>query len=419
MSSTKPDKDLWFALADCNNFYVSCERVFNPKLIGIPVVVLSNNDGCVIARSKEAKAAGIPMGAPYFEQEALLTKCGGVACSSNYALYGDLSQRVMTTLSEFTPDLQVYSIDEAFLKMELDTAIEQSKKARQQVLKYVGIPISVGIGSTKTLAKVANHLSKSCGDVFLLDDPEPYLKELPVHEVWGVGRQLSLKLVQHGIKNAWQLRNADDDWVRKQMTVVGLRTVWELRGISCLPWEEIPPTKKSITNSKSFGKQVTCFNELEEAISAYTVRTAEKLRAQGLVAGGLTVIIESHRDYVLGNYYNSASLTLPESTNYSPELIEHAKLLLKKLFIKGWRYKKVGVMLTDLSPLSCYQQDLFGSKQTAKRQKLMALIDETNQRRGKKILRFAAEGITQSWKMKQLQRSPRYTTRWEELLNIL
>lgn len=420
MSSTKPDKDLWFALVDCNNFYVSCERVFNPKLIGIPVVVLSNNDGCVIARSKEAKAAGIPMGAPFFEQEAVLKKCGGIACSSNYALYGDLSQRVMTTLSEFTPDLQVYSIDEAFLKVEPATAVEQCKKARQQVLKHVGIPVSAGIGSTKTLAKVANHLAKTNGDVFLLDDPEAYLKELPVHEVWGIGRQLSLKLQENGIKTAWQLRNADDAWVRKHMSVVGLRTVWELRGISCLPWEEIPPPKKSITNSKSFGKQVTSLSDLEEAISAYTVRAAEKLRGQGLVAGAITVIIESHRDYTLGNYYNSASLTLPESTNYSPDLIECAKMLLKEIFRKGWCYKKVGVMFTDLSPLSCYQQDLFGlkPKQAEKRQKLMALIDQTNQKCGKKILRFAAEGITQSWKMKQLQRSPRYTTRWEELLLI-
>lgn len=423
MSSTKPAKELWFALVDCNNFYVSCERVFNPKLIGIPVVVLSNNDGCVIARSKEAKVAGIPMGAPYFEQSALLKKMGGVACSSNYTLYGDLSQRVMNTLQQFTPDLQVYSIDEAFLTVDYKTAVDQCKAARKTVLRDVGIPVSAGIGSTKTLAKIANHLAKNnphFDGVFLLNDPEPYLRELAVGEIWGIGRQLSLMLQQHGIKTAWQLRNADDAWVRKEMSVVGLRTVWELRGISCLPWEEIPPTKKSITSSKSFGKPVTAWEELAEAIATYTVRAAEKLRGQGLLASALTVYIESHRDYVLGSYSNSASLTLCEPTDYSPELVEQAKTLLKEIFHKGWRYKKVGILLNGLTNARCYQQDLFATdrKESAKQKRLMELLDKTNKDYGKKVLRFAAEGIKQPWKMKQLQRSPRYTTRWEELLTI-
>lgn len=423
MSSTKRDKELWFALVDCNNFYVSCERVFNPKLIGIPVVVLSNNDGCVIARSKEAKKAGIPMGAPYFEQKELLNKCGGAVCSSNYALYGDLSHRVMVTLSQFTPDLQVYSIDEAFLTVELHNAIEQCRKAKEQVLRDVGIPVSAGIGSTKTLAKIANHLSKensSQEGVFLLDAPEKYLRDLPVEEIWGIGRQLSLLLQQHGIKTAWQLRNADDAWVRKHMSVVGLRTVWELRGISCLPLEEVPPPKQMIANAKSFGKPVTAWEELAEAIAAYTVRAAEKLRGQGLMAGAITVQIESHRDYTLGNYYNQAGLTLPQATAYSPELVHYAKTLLKGIFRKGMRYRKVGVLLSQLTSANCYQQDLFSrnTKQTAKQKRLMDLLDKTNRDYGKKVLKFAAEGIAQPWKMKQLQRSPRYTTRWEEILSI-
>lgn len=418
MSSTKP-LDPLFALVDCNNFYVSCERVFDPSLIGKPVVVLSNNDGCIVARSKEVKALGISMSTPAFLQQDIFAKHGIISCSSNYALYGDMSRRVMRTLEMFSPDVQVYSIDEAFLLMEPHTAYEQCQSMRKTVLQHTGIPVSAGISFTKTLAKIANHCAKASKEgVFLMDNPEPILRELPVEEIWGVGRQIAAFLNSQGIVTAWQLRNADDSWIKKNLTVVVLRTAWELRGISCLNLEETPPPKKSIASSKSFGRSVSKWEELAEAISSYTTRAAEKMRRQKSLASSIGVYIESKRDFDKGTYINHSFMPLPQPTAYTPELIDCAKKLLKTIFRPGFQYKKVGVFLDGLVPSSCYQQDLFVPPPNPKHRSLMRLVDQANQAYGRKVLRFAAEGVAQPWKMRQLKRSSRYTTRWSELLSI-
>lgn len=422
MSSTKPTNPL-VALVDCNNFYVSCERVFNPKLIDKPVVVLSNNDGCVIARSKEAKKLGIPMGVPVFQIKDLLKKQSVIACSSNYTLYGDMSHRVMQTLQLFTSTVQIYSIDEAFLSLDTPTAETNCVTARQIILQHTGIPVSIGIGATKTLAKIANHVAKndpSCEGIFFMGHPlihEVTLRQLPVEEIWGIGRQISQFLYHHGIKTAWDLCHLDDAWIRKHLTVVVLRTAWELRGISCLELEEVPSPKKSIVSSKSFGCAVTQWEELAEAVSTYTARAAEKLRRQKSLASHLGVFVES-RDYEKGNYSNQISMELPQPTAYTPTLIQYAKLLLRKIFLPGFKYRKAGIFLEGLVPEGCFQLDLFVEKPHEKQQALMKLIDRTNMDFGKKVIRLAAEGTSQPWKMKQLSKSPRFTTRWNELLSI-
>lgn len=423
MSSTKPDKPL-IALVDCNNFYVSCERVFNSKLINKPVVVLSNNDGCIIARSKEAKQLGISMGTPLFQSESLLKKHGVISCSSNYALYGDMSQRVMETLRLFSPEVQVYSIDEAFFSLESMNAESICENARRTILQHTGLPVSIGMSQTKTLAKIANHIAKkdpTTNGVFLMEDgklQEQILRNLPVEEIWGIGRQVSQSLYNQGVKTAWQLRNIDDAWIRKNLTVVILRTVWELRGISCLSMEEIPSNKKSIVSSRSFGKDVFKLEELSEALAAYTARAAEKMRQQKSLASRLGVFIESKRSFEIGTYTNQLYTALPQPTAFTPTLIEHGHFLLKKIFREGINYKKVGIFLDGLVPETSFQLDLFENNNWAKQEMLMKFIDQTNNRYGKKVIRFAAEGTTQPWKMRQANRSPRFTTRWNELLSI-
>ena len=281
-----------FALADCNNFYASCERVFNPKLAGRPAIVLSNNDGCVVARSNEAKALGIAMGVPAFQIRHLIRKHDVQVFSSNYALYGDLSQRVMETLQQFSPEVEVYSIDEAFLNLSGFTNInltDYGRRIRATVKQWTGIPVSVGIAETKTLAKIANHVAKRTEgtdgvfDFTAWPDRDSVLARVLVEEVWGIGPNYARLLTQHGITTALGLRDADDHWIQKQMGVVGLRTVHELRGISCLPLEQCPPPKQGITCSRSFGRPVTTLAEMREAVAAYTARAAEKLR--GLVRG--------------------------------------------------------------------------------------------------------------------------------------
>ena len=421
MSSTAHPEQL-FALVDCNNFYVSCERVFNPSLIGKPVVVLSNNDGCAIARSKEAKAVGIPMGAVAFEYREIFEKLEIIACSSNYPLYGDMSRRFMQTLQLFSPEVEVYSIDEAFLRLTPENVAPLIASGRQTVLQHTGLPVSIGIGPTKTLAKLANHLSKSNstlqGVYVLTADQEELFRSLSVDKIWGIGRQLSLLLTNHGLKTVWDLRNADDTWIKKNMSVVGLRTVWELRGISCLEMDEVIPQKKSIMSSKSFGKAVLEWNDLAEAIATYTARAAEKMRRQGSLASAIGVMIESKRNYAMGTYYNQAFLTLPTPSAYTPDLISYAKQLLRPLFKQGLRYKKVGIFLNGLVSDNSFQTDLFTPFASPKQQTLMHLIDSTNKKYGRKILKLAAEGTKQPWKMKQLLVSPRFTTRWDELLHI-
>lgn len=408
------------ALVDCNNFYVSCERVFNPKLWNRPVVVLSNNDGCVIARSKEAKALGIPMGAPAFQYLDFFRKHDVVTCSSNYALYGDMSKRVMEVLSSFACDMQVYSIDEAFLVLDDKDLENRAREMRRLVYQLTGIPVSVGISTTKTLAKVANHFAKKddrYDGVFILKDLA-LLRELPVKEVWGIGRQITLKLAGQGVRTAWDLSQANDQWIKKNLSVVGLRTAWELRGVAAIPLNEEPPPKKAIMSSKSFGRPLTELTDIAEALSSYTARAAEKLRAQNGVAGYLEVFLMTNPFQSEKYYGNNVHIVLQQPTDYTPTLISAAKRGLKHIFREGLSYKKVGIMLGGLGARECFQQDLFAPPGDGRQEMVVKVVDKMNQRRGRKVMRWAAEGTLQPWKMKQHQLSNRFTSRWEEILKI-
>lgn len=413
-----------FGLVDCNNFYVSCERVFNPVLREVPVAILSNNDGCIIARSEEVKAMGIPMAAPYFKHRRALEEAGVRIFSSNYALYGDMSRRVMQVLEEFAPRVEVYSIDEAFLRYDvLPDAEAVARRVRAAVLKRTGIPTSVGMARTKTLAKAAARFAKkdpSRGGVCVLteENEEVLLSDLKMHDVWGIGhrRAASLKAASSGqeeIQTAWQLRGASDDWVRRHLTVVELRTIYELRGRSCLPLEESPAPRKSILSSRSFREAVEKLDALQEAVAAYMTRAAEKLRAQGSLATSVLVYLS-----VKGGRHSSrkATVSLSAPTAYTPQLIRVAHSGLGTIYEEGCGYKKAGVMLAGLVPEAGWQQQLFSSRDHDCEGRLMRAVDAVNRKWGRGTVRFAAVGERRpSWRMRQDHRSPRYTTRWEEV----
>jgi DNA polymerase V len=427
MSSTAPNNPHTYALVDCNNFYVSCERVFNPKLCGVPVVVLSNNDGCFVARSNEAKALGIPMGAPYFQYKEVIERHDVAVFSSNYAFYGDMSRRVMQVLKQFCPRVQVYSIDEAFCDIDVPGRIHFAKRLKATIAKWVGLPVSIGLAPTKTLAKVANHYAKKHPEVrgvFSLEEPqqiEALLKKTPVADLWGIGSRLSAMLHKKQIYTAWDLRNVDDGWVKKQMTVVGLRMVWELRGISCLSLEELPPAKQSITTSKSFGRPVESFAELSEALSAYVARVAEKLRRQKAAAHHLSVfVVPKPGEFGQALYTYQLDMALPEPTSFTPLISACAKELLSRLYQEGVSYRKVGIMLSGLVSEQQVQPMLFPATPVPllKQNKLMQTLDAINQEWGRKVLRFASEGMEQPWAMRQERRTARFTTRWDELLTV-
>lgn len=426
MSSTKLDR-LIFALVDCNNFYASCERVFNPSLIGKPIVILSNNDGCVVARSNEAKALGIPMGAPYFQYADQLKSHQVIVLSSNYTLYGQMSHRVMQTLEQFTPNLEIYSIDEAFLRLIDGPKLgPQASQIKQLVYQWTGIPVSIGIASTKTLAKVANRYAKKHlphEGFFILDDEnlkQQILNDLPVEDVWGIGHQISALLYRNGIRTAWELACMDDHWIKKNLSVVGLRTVWELRGTSCLTLEEAVPPKKSIICSRSFGAVVYQKAELTEALSSYVASAAERLRSQESLASFLEVFLNTSRFKDEEYYSNSAHVTLPIPTDYTPHLIHYAKYGLNRIYRDGFAYKKVGVMLGGIVSNKAVQQDLFveNNLPNQRHRILMQLMDEANAKYGKETIKLAAQGMTQSWKMRRSKCTSRFTTSWNDLLEI-
>jgi len=416
-----------FALVDCNNFYVSCERVFNPKLAGKPVLVLGNNDGIVVARSNEAKALGIPMGAPAFKFHRLIHQHDVQVFSSNYALYGDMSQRVMETQQQFSPEAEVYSIDEAFLNLsgfESRNFTDYGWQIRTTVKQWTGLPVSVGIAETKTLAKVANHHAKRSSelagvcDLTAGPDRDGLLAKVPVEEVWGIGPNYARMLTRHGISTALALRNADDHWIRKQMGVVGLRTVQELRGISCLPMEECPPPKQGITCSRSFGRPVTTLAEMREAVAAYTARAAEKLRGEQLAASALTVFLTTNTFKDGPQYSNAVTLRLPVATDATPELLGVALKGIEAIYREGFQYKKAGMMLLELVPLSQVQGNLFDQADRARSAQLMRVIDRLNACGGADTVRFAASGLTQRWRARFAKRSRAYTTNWHELLLV-
>lgn len=415
-----------FALVDCNSFYVSCERVFDPSLEGKPVVVLTNNDGCVIARSKEAKALGIPMGEPYLKCRETLEKNGVRVFSSNYSLYGDMSARVMEVLRSFAPDsdVEIYSIDEAFLRLDgmPGSPEEYGRRIKETVRKWTGIPVSVGIGRTKTLAKVAEHMAKndpgSGGVVALLDEgaERAALEMTPCGEVWGIGGRYAAMLEANGIRTALELTRAPEPWVRKKMTVTGLRTVTELKGTSCLELEEMPGPKQAIASSRSFGRAVTALGELEEAAACYVSRAAYKLRRQRSCASCVHVTVVSgyysDRDF----FARSATAPLAVPTADTSVLIENAKRALKAVYREGRSYTKLSVMLTGITSKGSFQADLFAKPYGGSaRERIMSALDAVNAAWGRGALRFAASGIERKWKMRRGMLSGRFTTSWEEL----
>ncbi|MHC4692851.1 MAG: Y-family DNA polymerase [Planctomycetota bacterium] len=410
-----------FALVDCNNFYASCERAFNPKLEGRPVVVLSNNDGCVVARSNEAKALGIGMGVPAFEVEKILEENNVEVFSSNYALYADMSGRVMKALSAFTPDIEIYSIDEAFLNLAGFTGslTDYGGKICHTVKKWTAIPVTVGIGPTKTLAKIANRIAKHSDrangvkDLTDIDSLDGILAKIPVEKIWTVGIKTAIKLKRAGIETAIQLKRADINWIRQKFGVVGVRTVYELRGMSCYPLEQNPPVKKSIAVSRSFGKPVESVDELKQAVAGYCSRGGEKLRQHRLAAGLMTVYVTTSR-FIKNRYFNSHTIRFPVATSDTKELIGGALLCIDRLYRGGCLFKKAGIVLTSLVSENRIQQNLFDNVDREKSRRLMQAIDAVNARLNCP-LRWMAEGLDRPWKVKFNRRSYRYTTRWDEL----
>lgn len=419
MSYTK--HDYWFFLVDCNQFFVSCEQAFNPRLLKKATVVLSNNDGCVVARSQEAKDLGIPMGIPLFKIQDTIKKHNVNVLSSNFELYGDMSLRVMQTLGYFSPDIEEYSIDEAFLKMHEDNPLDVAKRIKFIIQKNTGIPVSVGVGRTKTLAKIANDIAKKQKEgVYKLDqDVDETLKKMPVIDVWGVGKNLAAQLKSHQIYTAFDLKSSDDSFIRSKFSIVLLRTVLELRGIECLNFSDMPKHKKSITSSKSFGKPITQIIELEEALSSYVATAVAKLRRDKSKAKTICIFLTTSR-FKEDFYYNYQIINLPKSSDYTPEIISYAKIALNKIFIDGYAYKKVGITLLDLSSKNTTATDFFDTSKEIdeKRNKVMNVIDSITEKIGKNSVYFAAQGIQKEWMAKKELRSNRYTTKWDELLTI-
>lgn len=418
-----------FALVDCNNFYASCEKLFRPDLKDTPVVVLSNNDGCVVARSREAKLLGIKMGVPVFQIKSEMQRHGILAFSSNYALYADLSSRVMRTLEEMAPRVEVYSIDEAFLDLTgIESAIslvEFGQQVRERIGHWIGITVCVGIAPTKTLAKLANHAAKkypATQGVVDLTNPDRQRRLLalvPVDDVWGVGRRLSKRLNALGITTALDLANASPRAIRDQFSVVLERTVRELNGESCIELEEIPPTKKQIVCSRSFGAKVTQFELLREAVCEYATRATEKLRKEQQQAKVLTVFIRTSpfKDNE-PQYSNSASGELLIPSCDTRDFIELASHLIKRIWKDGFRYAKAGVMLSDFYDSGMFQPGLFDDVSTrSNSQQLMSVLDTINQSGAGKVF-FAGQGTKKDWSMKREHLSPAYTTRWDQLPRV-
>lgn len=419
------------ALVDCNNFYASCERVFKPDLEGKPIVILSNNDGCIVARSNEAKALGIPMGAPLHLWKDLIQQHQIHVFSSNYALYGDLSRRVMRLLARYSPHQEIYSIDESFLDFTgMPHPVAHAMRLRHEIRKRTGIPVAVGIASTKTLAKLANFCAKKrepwkAMGVCNLNDLEPValrelLSSIEVGEVWGVGYRSVKKLAALGLTTVEQLKTADAKIIRQHFSVVMERTVAELNGIACLEMEEIHPDKQQIVSSRSFGHLVTSLNELEASIASHVARGVEKLRGQGSVAALLTVFIQTNPFRTQDRQYSpslTVSLVLPSDDVFI--LQKAANQALGQLYKPEYQYKKAGIMLSGIFPNTVRQDDLFAPPPDAARQSLLKVLDQINRQYGRGAVKTATELLGKSWHMRQTLRSPRYTTCWEELLEVM
>lgn len=425
--------DATYALVDCENFYVSCERVFDPSLREVPVAILSNNDGCVIARSEEVKAKGIPMGAPFFKWENELEEIGAKVLSSNYALYGDMSRRVHSVLEEDALELERYSIDEAFLTLpalERRNLQRLADRMRQAVRQQVGVPVRIGIGRAKTLAKVADLNAKArkregIGNGVYVCPPEPEREELlrrvPVGDIWGIGPAYEEKLEEKGVASAAEFRSLPDPWIRSEMTVVGLRTAWELRGRPCLDLELVRPDRKTLVRSRSFGDRVETKANLREALAKHSQRAAEKLREEDLVARGIKVFITTKRFGEGPHYSNGLAGSLGEHTARGAPFVKATRRLLEPIYRQGPGYKKAGVCLHDIRPARPHQESLFG-RGREKDESLAEAIDQINREYGPRAVGLAAAGLPggeggldREWTMKRQKRSPRYTTRFDEL----
>ena len=420
-----------FALVDVNSFYASCEAIFRPDLKGKPVVVLSNNDGCIIARNAEAKNCGVQMGGPYFKQKDLFRQKGVVAFSSNYELYADMSYRVMTTLEEICPRVEVYSIDEAFCDLSgvrnCRNLKEFGREIRDVLLQRTHLTVGVGIAQTKTLAKLANHAAKKwpleSGGVVDLSGRErqrQLMAAFPVSEVWGIGRRISKKLDAMGIKTTLQLADADIRFIRKHFTVVLERTVRELRGESCLGFEEFAPTKQEIICSRSFGERLTEYEHMRQAICSYAARAAEKLRAEHQYCRHISAFVKTSPFSANEPYYgNQAMVKLLTPTQDTRDIIAAATRCLEAIWRSGQHYQKGGVMLGDFFSQGIAQLNLFDENPPrANSEMLMQVIDDINKNKGKGTLYFVGQGIEQPWQMKRAMLSPRYTTRASDVLRV-
>lgn len=413
-----------FALVDCNNFYASCERVFNPALRDKPIVILSNNDGCVVARSNEAKAAGVKMGVPFFKISALIKQHDIQVLSSNYALYGDMSARVMRVIGEFAPAQEVYSIDESFLHLTgMRDLARVGREIRVRVKQWLGLPVCVGIAPTKTLAKLSNATAKSYSkldgvlDYNALSDERKakLLRTFDVGDVWGIGRRLTEKLRLLGITTAYDLRESDPEEMSKRFSVVMKRTITELRGVSCVDMENVDEARKQILSSRSFGRAVTELHELEEAVTMYISRAAEKLRGDGSLANELHVYVRTS-PYLENAYSESASIKLDHPSDDTMYLVKHAVEALQRIYKPGLVYQKAGVTLSNLLPNSGQQLSIFRSQsENDKSKRMMLALDQTNQKYGRGALFIAGEGVSKTWQIKAEYKTPSYTTNWDEL----
>ncbi|WP_407483266.1 Y-family DNA polymerase [Elizabethkingia anophelis] len=416
-----------YALVDCNNFYASCERSFDPLLNGKPVVVLSNNDGCAIARSNEAKALGIPMGAAAFEYEKLFQDNDVKVFSTNFALYGDMSKRVMKILSEYTPDVEVYSIDEIFLKFKGYENYDLHKyglKMKSDVFRNTRIPVSIGYATTKALAKVANRIAKKFPDVtqgvYIIDSEEKRIKALKwlkIEDVWGIGRQFSKKLSLQGVTNAYQFTELPDYYVQKEMSIVGLRLKKELLGEEYIELEE-KKRKKAIATTRSFDKNYREYDVIKERVSTFASRCAEKLRKEGSYCSEVTLFIHTNffrKDQA--QYSKSIKIKIPQPTNSSITISKYAIKALEQIFIEGFAYKKAGVIVSKISPEPFRQFNLF-ENEDPRHGELMKALDKINKALPNPIVKLASQDFGRREKMKQEKLSPRYTTKWDEILEI-
>ncbi len=418
-----------YALVDGNNFYVSCERVFNPKLLDVPVVVLSNNDGCVIARSQEAKDLGLKMGEPAFLRRDFFREHNVHVFSSNYELYGDMSRRMHQVFRTFTPNIEIYSIDESFLDLsgldKFEKLENYGMRIKKKVFRDVGIPVGVGMAKTKTLAKIANHLAKKIprlNGVCVLRNQKQLdyaLKFTAIEDVWGIGRRYSAKLRIKGINTAYDFINLPESWVLKEMTVVGLKTYRELKGEGCLSLEEVRPPKKAIATTRSFGRKVSDIRNLETSVAAHATRCAEKLRRQKSIAAYVSVFILTDRfNEEDPQYYNNFTIALPVPSNSQLEIVKYALKALKKIYLSGYKYKKAGVIVSGIIPETDFQQDLFYDFDVDLHNRLMKRIDAINRRYGKDTVRLGVTAMEKKWKLRREMLSKRFTTNWDEILTL-